>query len=313
MTDWEPIFTEQRGPLFAIAYRMLGSVAEAEDVLQEAWLRVQKVRVGESATPGEPEQAIAREPVALLKTVVVRLCLDQLKSARRAREAYVGPWLPEPLRQEPADGSRADERMGEIESVSMAFLLVLEALSPLERAAFLLREVFDYEFAEIARLLDRSEVSCRQLCHRAREHVAARRSRFHASREQQQRLMQAFVAALTSGDAAAMAGLLRADAVVSSDGGGEVRAALKTVQGRDRSTRLLLGLARRGAAGVSITPDWLNGCAALLLWSEGVLVGALLLESEGNDPQDLTQVSAVRVVVAPSKLRHLMSPTARKP
>src|SRR5262245_42683154 len=176
--DWSSIFERERSALVGVAYRMLGRVSEAEDVVQEAWLRVRATRTSR----GGEEVKNAR---AYLTTVVVRLCLDVLKSARARREAYVGPWLPEPVlgaagldAGERGAAAPADERIGLRESSSMALLIVLETLSPLERAVFLLREVFDYEFTEISVALGRSEAACRQLFHRARTHVLERRPRF---------------------------------------------------------------------------------------------------------------------------------------
>lgn len=297
MTAWEPSFAAQRSRLLAIAYRMLGSVAAAEDMLQEAWLRVH-----------ETDPATVEVPAALLRTVVVRLCLDQLKSARQKRETYIGPWLPEPVRAEPPDGLSAsatpDERVGELESLSMAFLLVLESLSPLERAAFLLHEVFDYSFDEIAASLGRSPAACRQLCHRAREHIARRRPRFASSKEQRMRLLQAFLAATSAGDVEGLSQLLCADAVVTTDGGGEVRAARKEVRGRDRAARLLVGIYRHGGnpPGATFEFDWVNGCPAMLSYVDGRLWLMLLIEDDGE------RITAVRTVMAPTKLRSLQAP-----
>lgn len=294
MTAWEPIFAAQRSRLLAIGYRMLGSAAAAEDMLQEAWLRVR-----------ETDPATVDVPAALLRTVVMRLCLDQLKSARQKRETYIGPWLPEPVRAEPPPGSAPpDERVGELESLSMAFLLVLESLSPLERAAFLLHEVFDYSFDEIAVSLGRSAAACRQLCHRAREHIADRRPRFAASKEQRMRMLQAFLAATAAGDVEGLSQLLCADATVTTDGGGEVRAARKQVSGRDRVARMLVGLHSHGGGppGATFEFDWINGCPAMLSYAEGRLWLVLLVEDDGE------KISAVRVVMAPTKLRGLGAP-----
>jgi RNA polymerase sigma-70 factor (ECF subfamily) len=289
MAELDPTFAAHRPRLFAIAYRMLGSVAAAEDIVQEAWLRLR-----------DTDPAGVRNADALLRTVVVRLCLDELKSARRARESYIGPWLPEPLRAEPPDTpAAADERIDEIESLSMAFLLMLEALSPLERAAFLLREVFDYGFDELAVVLGRSEPACRQLCHRARSHIEARRSRFHVPKAQHMEMMQAFLGAIASGDVTQMSQMLCTDVVMTSDGGGEVRAARKEVHGRHRVARFLIGVARRGVAGTTSVLTWLNGYPAVIFSRDGEVMGALIVEHDGK------QATAVRFVLTPRKLQHL--------
>lgn len=300
MHDWETVFATERPRLFGLAYRMLGRAAEAEDVLQEAWLRVH-ARDRAEAKADEP----VRAPAALLRTVVTRLCLDQLKSARAQREQYVGPWLPEPVYATPAPDPAADDRIGEAESLSMAFLLLLESLSPAERAVFVLREVFDYGFDEIALCLGKTEAACRQLAHRARSHVADRRPRFRASPEQRSRLLQTFMTAVAAGDVGAVSALLSAEASASSDGGGEVRAALNEVHGRDRVARLMVGLGRRGLSGATYEPGWLNGCPALLFFRDGELWGVLLLEEDGE------QVHAVRIVLAPGKLRFLKDAHAK--
>jgi RNA polymerase sigma-70 factor (ECF subfamily) len=202
---------------FAIAYRMLGSVSEAEDIAQEAVLRL--------ACAGEP----IAEPAAWITTTATRLSIDVLRSARARRETYVGPWLPEPL-----IGSSRDDAASHVEvadSLSQAFLVMLERLTPAERAAFLLREVFDYEYTEIARILDRSEVNARQLVTRARKHLGAGRPRFDADRALRDRLLERFLAAADDGDVAAPEALLAQDAVLYSDGGGKAPAARKPLYG----------------------------------------------------------------------------------
>ncbi|EYF07641.1 RNA polymerase sigma factor SigJ [Chondromyces apiculatus] len=276
-------FTEHRRTLFGIAYRMLGSAAEAEDVLQDAYLR--------AASAKEPPDA----PGPWLAVIVTRLCLDVLRSARARREAYVGTWLPEPvltaevLDIDPAPSglhagslhapSPPGARLDAAESVSMALLVLLETLSPLERAALVLRDVFDWEFDAIATALERSPATCRQLVHRARQHLAARQPRFRATEAEQQRLFHAFLQALAAGDAEALAPLLAADVVAMSDGGGKARAALRDITGRDRVSRFLAGTARKGAAeGFAVTLASLNGGPAFLGHLGGQLVVALGFE-----------------------------------
>jgi RNA polymerase sigma-70 factor (ECF subfamily) len=226
-------FVAARPHLFAVAYRMLGSVTDAEDVLQEAYLRWQSAH--------RPDVASA---AAYLTTIVTRLCVDQLRSARVRRETYVGPWLPEPLLTSPA----AEEPVELAESVSMAFLLLLEALSPLERAAFLLREVFGYSYAEVADLLDREPSAVRQLVSRARRHVADSRPRFIPEREEHERLTRSFVEACATGDLDALVAMLHEDAVLWSDGGGKVAAARKPVVGGAKVAMFLVNVARAAAS-----------------------------------------------------------------
>jgi RNA polymerase sigma-70 factor (ECF subfamily) len=289
MADLEPSFTAQRARLLAIAYRMVGSTQTAEDLVQEAWLRVRDI-----------DAATVQSPPALLRKVVMNLCLDHLKSARQARESYIGPWLPEPVRAEPDDTPSADERIDEVESLSMAFLLILETLSPLERAVFLLREVFDYDFDEIGAALGRSAAACRQLFHRAREHVDARRTRYRVAKAQHTQVMTAFLAATMSGDVAELSRLLCEDVVATSDGGGQARAARKEILGRDRVSRFVAGLSQRGFAGATYELDWMNGHPALLAFVEGQLKLVMIVESDG------AQVTALRFVLAPDKLRGLV-------
>jgi RNA polymerase sigma-70 factor (ECF subfamily) len=273
------VFTAARPRLFGLAYRMLGSAAEAEDVLQEAHLRWQAA-----------ERESVTTPQAWLTTVVTRLCLDQLKSARVRRESYVGPWLPEPVaterREDPLD----------LESISLAFLVLLEALSPLERAVFVLREVFDYSFAEIGEALGRDEAACRQLAHRAKEHLRSKRPRFARSREQHEKLLMAFLGAVTQGDLPGLQQLLADDVVALSDGGGRAKAALNPVHGNDRVARLCLGLAKKGGAGVAAAIEEINGWPGLVLRLGDVVVSALQIETDGE------KIYSLHVIINPDKL-----------
>ena len=277
--DAAQVFTAHRPRLFGLAYRMLGSAAEADDVLQEAHLRWQAAE----------HEAIAA-PAAWLSTVVTRLCLDQLKSARVRREAYVGPWLPEPV---------ATDRVGDpldLESISLAFLVVLETLSPLERAAFVLREVFDYSFAEIAEALGRDEAACRQLAHRAKEHLKARRPRFARSREQHERLLGAFLGAVAQGDLDGLQKLLSSDVVAWSDGGGRAKAARNLIRGPDHVARLFIGIARKGGSDGDVALETLNGWPGVVLRRGGVAVAAMTIETDGE------AIFALHVITNPDKL-----------
>jgi len=286
------VFQRERAHLFAVAYRMLGSTAEAEDVLQDAFLRFMDYEEA-------PDSARA-----FLTTVVVRLCLDQLKSARTRRESYVGPWLPEPLVSAEIEPLPPPDARAELaESLSIAFLVLLERLSPLERAAFLLREVFDEPFAEVARVLDTTEAACRQLVSRARAHIDANKPRHAASEEKKQALLAAFVQACASHDAAALGDLLAADAVCRTDGGGKVHAALKPIVGRDRVTRFILGVISKAEGPVTSRVVRINGDPGMLFTDERGNRYALVLTASEE------AIDAVWFIVNPDKLAHVREPS----
>jgi RNA polymerase sigma-70 factor (ECF subfamily) len=221
-------FAQHRRFLVGLAYRMLGSVADAEDIVQDAYLRWRTV-----------ERAAIAEPRAYLARVVSRLCLDRMRSAAVRREEYVGTWLPEPIEAEPAHALAGD--------LSIALLLALERLSPLERAAFLLHDVFDMDYAQVAETIERSEPACRQLAARAREHVREGRPRYEPSTGEARALADAFMQAVATGDTAALAQTLADDAVLFTDGGGKRRAALNPITGKDKILRFYEGLARKGS------------------------------------------------------------------
>jgi RNA polymerase sigma-70 factor (TIGR02957 family) len=291
----ERLFEELRPAAFAIAYRMLGSVSEAEDVIQEAFLRLHH-------TLAEGERVSS--PRAYLATVVTRLCIDQLRSARARRERYVGEWLPEPLlASDEADPARHAEVA---DSLSLAFLVLLESLSPEQRAAFLLREVFDYPYDQIAGIVGKSEDNARQLVTRARRQVQERRPRFEASRERREVLARRFFAAAVDGELEALEELLAHDVVLHGDGGGKAPALAHPVHGRAKVARTLLAWFRAAAriGGVSLQAAEVNGQpGALLLDPEGRLVTVLAVDIADG------QVQAIRSIVNPDKLRHL-GPTA---
>jgi RNA polymerase sigma-70 factor (TIGR02957 family) len=289
------LFEELRPAAFAIAYRMLGSVSEAEDVVQEAFLRLHRMlREGERV----------ESPRSYLSTVVTRLCIDQLRSARARRERYVGEWLPEPLlASDEADPARHAEVA---DSLSLAFLVLLESLSPEQRAAFLLREVFDYPYDQIARIVGKSEDNTRQLVTRARRQVQEGRPRFEASRERREVLARRFFAAAVDGELEALEELLAHDVVLHGDGGGKAPALAHPVHGRAKVARTLLAWFRAAAriGGVSLQAAEVNGQpGALLLDPEGRLVTVLSVDVADG------QVQAIRSIVNPDKLRHL-GPTA---
>jgi RNA polymerase sigma-70 factor (TIGR02957 family) len=288
MTDEE--FDELRPSAFAIAYRMLGSVSEAEDVVQESFLRLHRAREG-----GERIES----PRAYLSTVVSRLSLDYLRSARVRRETYVGEWLPEPLVTS-ADDDPA-RKAETADSLSLAFLVLLESLSPEQRAAFLLREVFDEPFDRIAEIVGTSEQNARQLATRARRHVQERRPRFEASREEREELATRFFAAAEEGDLEGLEELLAHDVVLRGDGGGKAPALKRAVHGRARVARTLkAGLRTLARLGLILRREHVNGQpGALVLDHEGGLIGVIILDvAEG-------QIQAVSSIVNPDKLRHL--------
>src|SRR6184192_2231699 len=252
--DGDPL-APHRGRLLGLAYRMLGSRSDAEDVVQDAYLRFAGAHDIQNAE-------------AFLVTVVTRLCLDRLKSARAQREVYVGPWLPEPVFD--ADALSAEAATELADDLSFALMLALDRLSPLERAAFLLHDVFDTPFSEIAAMLDRTEASCRQLASRARRAVRDNRPRPARTPDSHARLLQAFGDAVASGNVAQLAELLRADAVALTDGGGRKFAALNPVIGADKVARFFIGIAAKNAGhDIRIEPATINGAFGALLYLDG--------------------------------------------
>lgn len=281
--------------LFGIAYRMLGSVADSQDVLQEAFLRLWSV-----------DPAELRRPGAWLTTVVTRLCLNHLDAARVRREQYVGPWLPEPV------GSLADpaEDVVLIESISAAFLVLLETVSPAERAAFILHDVFGYPFAEVAETLGREEVACRQLASRARKAIQARRPRFASDPDQRRTVSQRFLEACTGGDLGALLGVLAPDVVLYNDGGGKVRAARRAVSGADRVARFLVGVLTKRTEWTAMPTD-VHGAPGMV-WRDPTGAPAAVLSVTVDERG---RIATVAMVVTPDKLRNLEAgpPTAPQP
>jgi RNA polymerase sigma-70 factor (ECF subfamily) len=280
-------FEAHRRALIGLAYRMLGSRAEAEDVVQDAYLRWHAA-----------DRVAVAEPRRYLGTVVTRLCLDRLKSARARRELYVGPWLPEPVVDERFDEAGAHERA---EDISVALMLLLERLTPLERASFLLHDVFGLDFAEVARALGRNEAACRQLAARARAHVEAGRPRFPAAPDAASRLAAAFHAAMTSGDTAALARLLAEDAVLHSDGGGKRAAALNPIRGADKIIRFFAGIARKepALAASETRPATVNGLAGFVVREPDGSVDTVAFEARDG------RIAAIYITRNPDKLRHV--------
>lgn len=285
-------FERHRRRLLGLAYRFLGSVSDAEDIVQETYLRWMTA-----------DHSTIADPAAYLGRITARLCLDQLKSARVRRETYVGPWLPEPVLQE-ADFVTSSE--GEYaHDVSVALLLALERLSPLERAAFLLHDVFGLEFDEIAVTLERSPAACRKLATRARDHIRAARPRFTINPNEGERIAAAFQRATQSGDIDGLAQLLAADAVLQSDGGGKVRAALRPILGRDRIVRFFVGITRKKGAPRSSEPARINGLPGFVAVDANGVRQTLALDIRDG------LITAIYLVRNPDKLRHLEGAAAK--
>jgi RNA polymerase sigma-70 factor (ECF subfamily) len=299
-TDAGDVYAALRPLLFSISYRMLGSVAEAEDVMQEAFLRWHRA----IATGTEVDS-----PKSYRAATVTRLSIDHLRRARARRESYVGPWLPEPvLTEEEADVAEHAEMA---DSLSMAFLVLLESLKPVERAVFLLREVFEYGYDEIAEIVGKSEANCRQIFARSRRRIEAGTPRFDASTEDRDELARRFFAACQEGDMQGLLDLLTDDVAFVGDGGGKAQALPEPLYGRDRVGRFLLGLfARARHLGARIRLVEVNGQpGALGLDADGRLINVLALDVVDG------RVQAVRSVVNPDKLAHLgpLSGVARRP
>jgi RNA polymerase sigma-70 factor (TIGR02957 family) len=284
--------------LFSIAYRMLGTASDAEDVVQEAYLRLEE---------SEAAGVVVRSDKAYLTTVATRLAIDQLRSARRQRETYYGPWLPEPLvtSSEPDAAAMLEQS----DSLSFSFLVLLERLSPLERAVFLLRDVFDYGYDEIARIVDKSEANCRQVFSRARKHVEADRPRFEVTGPRQEQLAGSFLAAVQEGEVERLVGYLAEDVVFYGDGGGKGRGLPKPVFGADRVARLLAGFFEGyRSIDARMTPAQVNGQPGVLAFdAESRLINVLAFDVVGD------VIENVRSVINPDKLGHLgyeLSPVA---
>lgn len=286
-------FQQQRPRLYGIAYRMLGSRADAEDMLQEAYLRWHRTDTERVQNAG-----------AWLTTTITRLCIDRLRAARIERDAYIGPWLPEPLiGDEPAPPDRQAELASDL---SVAFLVVLERLAPEERAAFLLHDVFDCDYDEIAHVLGKGEAACRQIVHRARERVRRDRPRFQVSETARRRLLEKFTAALQAGDRQALLALFAEDATWTADGGGKTASARKVVRGAHRIAKLLAGVVRlrareqRAHTSYHLLP--INGELGVVTCLDGKPVTALSVDTDG------VSILAAYIVLNPEKLARIALP-----
>ena len=277
------VFDQYRPLLFSIAYRMLGSATDAEDVVQDAFLRWLQADAEE-----------VRSPKAFLSTVVTRLSIDQLRSARAQRETYVGPWLPEPIST--SQYAEIGDPAVLTESLSFAFLVMLENLGPLERAVFLLRTVFSYEYAEIAEIVGKSEANCRQILHRAQRHLENRRPRYEVSRDEQERLVSTFMTASLNGDMQGLLNLLTDDIVFVADGGGKARAGLKPVQGPDKVARGMLGGLRPLLADLVARVVEVNGHPAIVGYLAGRPYAVAIFELVGP------KIRRIYTVLNPDKL-----------
>ncbi len=280
-------FETYRTYLFAIAYRMLGSAMDAEDMVQETYLRYQ-------TTPPETIRSLK----AFLTTIISRLCMDQLQLARRKREVYVGPWLPEPIlttttlvSEDPAEYVEREE------SISLAFLMLLEQLQPFERAVFLLHEVFEYGFAEIATMLDKSEAACRRSFSRAKQHLREHRPRFPASAQTHRQLLSGYFQAVQGGDMTPLMNLLSENVTLWADAGGKIKqAALRPIVGRDAVARFSLGTKRFWPENSRVELGEVNGQAALIMRAGGRVWSVLSIDVEQG------QIQAIRIIVNPEKL-----------
>ncbi|MEO1087463.1 MAG: RNA polymerase sigma-70 factor [Acidobacteriota bacterium] len=289
--DRTAVFEAERPRLLAVAYRMLGSRSEAEDVVQDAWVRW----AGSDGVDC---------PKRWLHTVTSRLALDQLRSARRRREEYVGPWLPEPV---DVESFRDPAELAD--SLSMALLAVLERLTPDERAAFLLRQVFDYPYADVASVVGKPEATCRQLVHRARKHLEQEKPRFQTPRARREELLRLFAAAATSGDLSPLVQWLDRDVVLTTDGGGRVPSALRPIVGAEKVARFFLGVWPKRPPGTEVFLRELNGEPALVAVAGGVAVQTLHFDFSVDG-----RLGSIFIVRNPEKLRHLsVDPPAGDP
>lgn len=278
------VFEEQRQRLLDLAYRMLGSMADAEDIVQDAYLRFEAVAPESIEAPG-----------SYLATIVTRLAIDRLRQLRREREHYVGPWLPEPVLADPAP--TPDQHAALSESLSLAMLLLMEQLDPVERAVFLLREVFDFDYLAIAQVVDKSEANCRQLFHRARQRLAGRRSRLETPVADQELLTRQFMSAVATGDLAGLIRILADDVVQYSDSGGKAAAARRILRGADIVARFFIGVARKSPPGTTVREASINGRPGILVYQDARPTSLFQLDIDDG------RIAAIYVQRNPDKLQ----------
>ena len=277
------IFNEHRDLLFAIAYRMTGSVMDSEDILQDSWMKWESLDISN-----------VKRPQALLTTMVSRRCIDYLRSARVQRTEYVGPWLPEPLATE-----NADDDLALSESLSLAFLMLLENLTPTERAIYLLREAFSLDYDEIAKVVDKSASNCRQILRRSREKLGKQQRRQKARKTEHESLLNNFMRVCATGNLDELASMMAEEIVLYSDGGGKVLAARRPLHGADSVARFLLGVAKKAPPGLTVRIALLNGMPAILAVEDGKVISTMSLTDNNG------KIEAIHIVRNPDKLRHL--------
>jgi len=287
MSNPDAVYEEHRPELARLAYRMLGSRADADDVLQEGYLRWTRA-----------DRSDVRTPRPYLFSMMTRLCIDQRRAIDARKETYVGPWLPEPIVE--LEATAAPDRLEAAEDISMAFLVVMESLSPVERAAYLLRRVFDYDYQEIAAVVEKSEANCRQLVSRAEERVRERRPRYHPQPGEAERVAAAFLSACSSGDMDGLLAVLAGDAASYSDGGGKVFAAGEPIEGPERVARFFLGLWKKALVGKELRPARVNGQPGLLVYEAGELRNVMTFEIVDG------RIRTCYIVRNPDKLARVM-------
>jgi len=266
-------FDQYRGKLFAIAYRMLGSAMEAEDMVQETYLKWQAIK----------DKSEIRSPEGYLSTIITRLCLNHLNSAKVQRESYIGPWLPEPiLTDKNSTWLSPDDITDQYESISIAFMILLESLTPVERAVFLLREVFNYDYVRIAEIIGKSEQACRKILSRAKKHIEEKRPRFQAQPDHHDQLVEEFMTAAQAGDLDGLVSLLSEDAVLWVDGGGLYGQAMRPVQGANAVAQFVFNSMKYASGKITRQLASINGRLGYLLRDEGQLLGALVFETDAH-------------------------------
>ena len=281
-------FEQHRPLLYGVAYRMLGSVADTEDILQESYLRWHQSNK-------------IKNTKAFLITVVTRLCIDQLKSARHQREEYIGSWLPEPLVERLGCQKSSDELLYLSETLSLAFMTLLEKLNPIERAVYILKQAFEFEYNEISKIVDKTESHCRQLDHRARKHITANKVRYETDQQAHQDLFSKFMKAIGSGETEELVKILAKESILYSDGGGKVKAALRPIFGAEKIARFFIGIGKKFSGRISAQPANLNGAFGIITFEKNEIQGTISFAVKQGKVQNIFYVSN------PDKLKHISS------